>query len=133
MIRCGGFKKSLEGAMQLEDERIYWGRIQFADGGTLFELTETGKFLDLSGGPIEVRTDDRLNHQRVSVLGRMGHRQLGIENTMWVPSLVASKLVTHAEIALRALAISESALGGSAFDNWLRAEKELLGLLAQSG
>src|SRR5271157_3208872 len=41
-------------------------------------------------------------------------------------SLIAAKVVLQTHIELRAFNISQSAHSGSALDNWLRAEKELL-------
>jgi len=62
-----------------------------------------------------------LEHQDVSILG-----------ALYEPSSVrmffADRIVTHAEIAARAMAIYNSGTGGSSEENWIRAEKELLGL-----
>src|SRR5271157_637057 len=41
-------------------------------------------------------------------------------------SLIAAKVVLQTHIELRAFNISQSAHSGSALDNWLRADKELL-------
>lgn len=38
------------------------------------------------------------------------------------------KIITHEMIAKRAYEISQSPQAGSDFDNWIRAEKELMGL-----
>jgi hypothetical protein len=40
----------------------------------------------------------------------------------------AKKVVTHDMIAFRAYEISRSGTGGSEFDNWIRAERELRGV-----
>ena len=37
------------------------------------------------------------------------------------------RAITHEQIALRAYEISRSGNGGSEFDNWIRAERELRG------
>jgi hypothetical protein len=44
-----------------------------------------------------------------------------------VAPVAAKKIVTHDMIAVRAYEISRSGSGGSDFDNWLRAERELRG------
>jgi hypothetical protein len=44
------------------------------------------------------------------------------------PTAAVKKVVTHDMIAVRAYEISCSGAGGSEFDNWLRAERELRGL-----
>jgi hypothetical protein len=41
---------------------------------------------------------------------------------------VARKEITHADIARRAYEIWQSGKGGSEYDNWIRAERELRGL-----
>jgi len=44
------------------------------------------------------------------------------------PKVLAKKEVSHAAIAQRAYEIWASGTGGSEFDNWCRAERELRGL-----
>jgi hypothetical protein len=58
----------------------------------------------------------------------MGDRSLGEDPNSFpkVHSLIAAKVVLQTHIELRAFNISQSAHSGSALDNWLRAEKELL-------
>ena len=56
----------------------------------------------------------------------MGERV--ITGTRKVPSIIAKKVALQKDIAERAFLISESGHGGSALDNWLRAERELLGV-----
>ena len=67
--------------------------------------------------------------KRVSVLGYIGDPSLtGDPNSsLRVKSLIVSKLVLQSEIAVRAYYIFQSGHGGSALDNWLSAERELLG------
>jgi hypothetical protein len=93
-------------------------------------------FIDLSGDGLDAVLrqaqfeEAALNHKRVSVLGHIGDRSLGgdPDDSNRVKSLIASKVVLQNDIALRAFNIFESANGGSTIDNWLRAEKELLGV-----
>jgi hypothetical protein len=58
----------------------------------------------------------------------MGDRSLGEDPNSFpkVHSLIAAKVVLQTHIELHAFNISQSAHSGSALDNWLRAEKELL-------
>src|SRR5215216_1047128 len=67
--------------------------------------------------------DTSIEGKTVSVIGRMGMPE-GSPHT----KLIVEKLVPHDEIAARAQAIYASGDGGSAEDNWLRAERELLGI-----
>jgi hypothetical protein len=80
-----------------------------------------------------VREDVRLLHipfdfdtstegETVSVIGRMG-RPEGSPHT----KLIVEKMALHADIAAHAHGIHKSGHGGTAEDNWLRAERELLG------
>jgi hypothetical protein len=43
------------------------------------------------------------------------------------PAAPRARQVTHEQIAARAYEISRSGTGGSEFDNWVRAERELRG------
>ena len=45
-----------------------------------------------------------------------------------VAAAAAKQIVTHDMIAVRAYEISRSGIGGSEFDNWVRAERELRGV-----
>ena len=45
-----------------------------------------------------------------------------------VAQVAAKKVVSHDMIATRAYEISRSGNGGSEFDNWIRAERELSGI-----
>jgi hypothetical protein len=67
--------------------------------------------------------DTSIEGKMVSVIGRMGVPE-GSPDTR----LIVEKIALHDDIAARALAIHTSGQGGSAEDNWLRAERELLGL-----
>ena len=43
------------------------------------------------------------------------------------PAAPRARQITHEQIAVRAYEISRSGTGGSEFDNWVRAERELRG------
>ncbi len=68
--------------------------------------------------------DSSLRHKAVSVIGTMGVP----ESAPGITKLIVDKLVSHEDIANRAYEIYQSDRGAPADDNWLRAERELLGL-----
>ena len=59
----------------------------------------------------------------VSVIGKLGMPEGSSES-----KLIVEKIVLHEDIAVRAQTIHQSGEGGSAEDDWLRAEGELLGV-----
>src|SRR5262245_21778856 len=65
-----------------------------------------------------------LRHKAVSVIGTMGVPP----GAPGITKLIVDKLVSHDDIERRAYGIYQSGRGGSADGNWLRAERELLGL-----
>jgi hypothetical protein len=65
--------------------------------------------------------DTSIEGKKVSVVGRMGVPE-GSRHT----KLIVERMVLHDDVAARAEAIDKSGQGGSAEDNWLRAERELL-------
>lgn len=117
-----------------QQDRIMSGRITFTTDDILIQFTDNGDFIDLSGDVVFQPNFEEFpfNHQRVSVFGHMGNRTLSgdpnSDSSPKVRSLIAAKVVLQADIALRAFNISQSAHSGSALDNWLRAEKESLGV-----
>ena len=114
--------------MQPADE-IRSGRITFTTADFLIQFTENGQFIDLSGEGTEQKGFDEntYNHRRVSVIGHMGDRPIGGDPlSPRVPSFIAKKIVLQTDIAVRAFEIFHSPQSGSALDNWLRAERELL-------
>src|SRR5271165_2616926 len=117
-----------------EKDRIMSGRITFTTDDFLIQFTDNGEFIDLSGDAVLQPNfeENRFNHQRVSVFGHMGDRALtgdpNSDSSPKVHSLIAAKVVLQTDIALRAFNIYQAADNGSALDNWLRAEKELLGV-----
>lgn len=64
-------------------------------------------------------SDLSLEHKTVSVIGKMGV-------VSGFNKLIVETLIPHEAIAKRAYDIYQSGHGGSADDNWLRAERELL-------
>lgn len=62
-----------------------------------------------------------LDRQVVSVVGHKADAE-GADQP-----IVAEKVVSHEAVALRAYELHQSGSGGSASENWLRAERELLG------
>ncbi|OGO34250.1 MAG: hypothetical protein A2W35_12005 [Chloroflexi bacterium RBG_16_57_11] len=66
--------------------------------------------------------DTSMEGTMVSVIGKMG-KPKGSPDTR----LIAERMVSHKDIAARAKAIHQSGQGVSAQDDWLRAERELLG------
>ncbi|MDH6246673.1 hypothetical protein [Mycobacterium sp. OTB74] len=73
----------------------------------------------------EVVVDSGLDqHQEVSILGHLGvDPRLGPGD-----HILAERIASHDDIAARAFEIYQSGRGQSAFDNWLSAESQLLGV-----
>jgi hypothetical protein len=71
-----------------------------------------------------VLSDLSLEHKTVSVIGTMGVPP----GAPGITKLIVEKIVPHEAIAIRAYNIYQSGDRGSADDQWLRAERELLGL-----
>jgi hypothetical protein len=90
-------------------------------GTDTFFLRKPNRFvlLDMPFTP-----DFSLLHKTVSVIGSMGEPA----SAPGITKLIVEKLVSHAEIAKRAYEIHQSDREAPAEDNWLRAERELLGL-----
>jgi hypothetical protein len=70
--------------------------------------------------------ESRFNHKRVSILGRLGKRNLSGDAGPEITTFFVRNMVTQAEIAKLAFEIHQSGRGGSALDDWLRAERQLL-------
>ena len=68
--------------------------------------------------------DGSLEHKTVSVVGTIGIPRIA----PGITKLIVEKLASHDAIKRRAYEIYESSLGGSADDNWVRAERELLNI-----
>jgi len=118
--------------MEAIQERIFWGT--FTSDSDDFFIQETGNtpFIAVEFSPFPVEDEGRIgsladHRQQVSILGHMGEltaTELG-EKT---PSITAAKIASHRDIALQAFGIFESGKGASAFDNWLLAERQVLGV-----
>jgi hypothetical protein len=67
--------------------------------------------------------DGTLERKTVSVIGKMG-----VPSSSTRTKLIVEKIVGHEAIARRAYEIYQSSHGGTADDNWRRAERELLGI-----
>jgi Protein of unknown function (DUF2934) len=110
--------------MQSTNAQVFWG--------TLSWIAPDFRLETPSGDVLLVFFDDELarfvrehefgEHRRVSILGDQG---LGPRGEL-VAILNPSNVVSHHHIAVRAYEIYRSGQGGSAFDNWLAAERQLL-------
>ena len=90
-----------------------------ADTDTWFLVTREGILLL----DVPFAFEGTLERKTVSVIGRMG-----IPPSSPRTKLIVEKIVGHEAIARRAYEIYQSGHGGTADDNWFRAERELLGL-----
>lgn len=91
-----------------------------ANGDTLF-LTRPNHMILLDA---EFPVDDALFHKTVSAAGKFGIPP----SAPGITKLLVDRFASHDEIAKRAFAIYQSGRGGSAGENWVRAERELLGV-----
>ena len=117
----------------MSEDQVMSGRITFSTDAFFIQLTDNGQFIDLSGDAV-VQPDFeefRFHHHLASVFGHMGLRNIegedsdGLPN---VPTLIARSIALKTEIALRAFKIWQENPHAPALQNWLRAERELLGL-----
>lgn len=97
---------------------LAWGNLE-EDGDTWF-LLSPGRLLLLD---VPFLVDTSLEHKAVSVIGRMGIPP----SSPGITKLIAERIVSHEAIAIRAFSIFGSGSGGPPDENWLRAERELLG------
>jgi hypothetical protein len=116
--------------------QIFWGTLssetvdfvlQLPQGSPeLVEIDADLMKVDLFVAPgiEEVVIENRLDqHQEVSILGHLGvDPRLGPGD-----HILAERITSHDDIAMRAFEIYQSGRGQSAFDNWLSAESQLLG------
>jgi hypothetical protein len=93
------------------------------DHGTLTASTDSWLLVGEHVKPLHIPFDfdTTMEGKMVSVIGKMGMPEGSSES-----KLIVEKIVLHADIAARAEEIHQSGAGGSAEDNWLRAERELL-------
>jgi len=115
--------------MQCSD-RITAGRIRFTTDAFLIQFTDKSQFIDFSGdATLQPDFDEHTyNHQRVSTIGHMGDRSTGGDPNAFprVQSFIARRIVLQRDVAVRAFEIFQSGRGGSALDDWVQAERELL-------
>jgi hypothetical protein len=119
--------------MEATGQSIFWGT--FSSDSDEFLLLEkpAGPFVQVTYSPQSITDDDQRRvglladlQKQVSILGHMGEpvmTELGK-----LPSIIAEKLVSHEDVAIQAFDIYRSGRGRSALDNWLLAERQLLGI-----
>ena len=110
--------------MPTAQNQVFWGTLT---SDTDNFLLDNFRIVDLFLQP-DLETfviDNKLNQrQQVSILGHLGvDPRLGLEEV-----IIAEKVVSQNDIAMRAFEIYKSGHGSSAFDNWLSAERQLLGI-----
>jgi hypothetical protein len=112
--------------MEATRNQVFWGTLISDTDDFLLQrpegLTKVDLFIqpDLELFVINTKLDQ---HQQVSILGHLGHDpRLGSEEC-----IIAEKIVSQKDIAVRAFEIYKSGTGGSALSNWLSAELQLLG------
>jgi hypothetical protein len=117
---------------------IFWGTLSSDTDDFVLQLPQGSSELCEIGANLLMKVDlfmqpgieefvieNRLDqHQEVSILGHLGvDPRLGPGD-----HIVAEKITSHDDIAVRAFEIYQSGHGQSAFDNWLSAERQLLGV-----
>jgi len=106
---------------------VFWGLLKPLDEDSLIFQLSGPQLLevdfDVNSGLLDKlpgRGTDQGN--QVSILGHLGEDPRLSPGEMIIPSNV----VLHSDVAVRAFEIYESRRGGSALDNWLAAERQLL-------
>ena len=117
--------------MGTTEQRIFWGTFSSdSDDFLLQEVAGARPLVQVTYSPVSDVDEGRVgsladSRQQVSILGHQGQPAMTELGTL--PSIVAERIVSHEDVARRAFEIYESGRGGSAFDNWLVAERQLLG------
>ena len=95
------------------------------DYGVLHASSDTWLLVREHVQPLHIPFDFDISMEgkMVSVIGKMG-KPKGSSETR----LIVEKMVLHKDIAARAEKIHQTGQGGSAQDDWVRAERELLGV-----
>jgi hypothetical protein len=107
-------------------QQIFWGTLFSDTDDYLLEgsdgiPTKVDFFVDRPDLALFVTNEGLDRHQQVSILGHMGEDpRLGLK-----PVIIAENIASHKDIALCAFELSSSS-SGSALDNWLQAERQLL-------
>ena len=103
--------------MTLDPRTFAFGTLE-ENGDTFLLITQNRLIL------LDINLSDlTLEHTTVSVIGHMG-----IPPSSGMLKLIVEKLASHIDIAQRAYEIFESGRGGSADENWIQAERQLLGM-----
>jgi hypothetical protein len=118
--------------------QIFWGTLSSDTDDFLLQLPQgSSELVETSANPLMkvdlfvqpgienfVTENGLAQHQEVSILGHLGvDPRLGPGD-----HIVAERITSHDDIAARAFEIYQSGHGQSAFDNWLSAECQLLGV-----
>jgi len=112
--------------METTERRIFWGWFLIENDAPFLEQEDASLVpVIFPDSDKEIRFRVLLEHQ-VSILGRMSEPVLSALGKL--PAIVAENIVSHQDVALRAYEIYESGGGGCALDNWLLAERQLLGI-----
>jgi hypothetical protein len=106
--------------MTREDTRAAFGSRVLIGRQQLRLLTETGDPLDMSVA----------ERQDVTVAGRIATAaEMAVHDQLTDPTLVVKRLAEAQTIRQRAFEIFETGRGGTALDNWVHAECQLLELV----
>jgi hypothetical protein len=103
--------------MTASERTLAYGTLE-EDGDTWF-LIRPDRMILLD---VSFVVDNSLEHTTVSVIGKMGIPP----SAPGITKLIVEKFASHEAITRRAYEIYESGRGGSADDNWVRAEQDLL-------
>lgn len=101
------------------ERQVFWGTLRQTADRVLLDQSHGGT---VAIACISAGSPHALDRQAVSVVGHRAEADGGD------PHIIAERIVSHAEVAVRAYELHQSVPGGSPFENWVRAEHELLGL-----
>lgn len=101
------------------ERQVFWGTLTQTPDRLLLEQAQGRRVSVVCFG---ADVPYALDRQAVSVVGHQAEPERGN------PHIIAERIVSHAAVAVRAYELHQSAPGSSPFENWLRAEHELLGL-----
>lgn len=115
------------------EDKIVTGLITFSSDAFFIQPTDNGQFIDLSGDAVQQPNleEFRFHHHHASVLGHMGQRSIEGEDSDGLPkvrTLIAKAIALRSDIELRAFELSQRHPNSTPVQNWLRAERDLLGL-----
>lgn len=98
--------------------QLYWGTLSLQRDSLLLRQAHS---TDVSILCFAGENAHELDQQVVSIIGHAAEGEGDAQ------PVVAEKVVTHEDVARRAYELHESGAGGTPLENWLRAERELLG------